>query len=367
MRPFFVRRWIALAIASIAAAATGSHATGRAQSPDGLVLHWDAPERCPDRAQVLARIRAHLPREHRAGDRWFARATIAVDGARYRLELVLRGPASEARRSIDGFDCAALADAAALLVALALDPDSAAPLAADATPSDPPAEHAARADVAVPPPAPRRERQPTAERTRTQPGQGTPPAIDDDEADDAVPHADAGLVLAWDAGAALRFDFGMLPQTPALGVQAQLGLRIEPVRVALGLTWWPPARSAPERYPTASLDAHGLLGDALVCVELVRAGFALSPCVAGELGELTLATHAIRVPVTSEITHAAAGGGLRAEYRLAGSLEASLQALALAPFERARWLLQTARGDVEVFVAAPMAIRIAAGMAYVFE
>jgi hypothetical protein len=133
------------------------------------------------------------------------------------------------------------------------------------------------------------------------------------------------------------------------------------------LTWWLQARSAPERYPTASLDAHGLLGDALVCVEIVRARFALSPCVAGELGELTLATHAIRVPVTSAITHAAAGGGLRAEYRLAGPLEASLQALALAPFERARWLMQTARGDVEVFVAAPVAIRIAAGMAYVFE
>jgi hypothetical protein len=159
----------------------------------------------------------------------------------------------------------------------------------------------------------------------------------------------------------------MLPQAPAVGLQPRLGLQVDRVHIAVGLSLWLEARSTAERYPSATLAGRGLLGDAAVCVELMRAGFTLAPCAAGELGELTLETHAISTPATSSVRYAAAGGGARAGYRITGGLEATIELLALAPFARPRWLVQTGQGDVEVFVAAKVAIRIAAGIAYVFD
>lgn len=101
-----------------------------AASDGELVLSWDAPRECPTRAEVLARAR------ERIGDRPSAHveaaAVITARGQRWRLELTIAG--GTLRREIEGGSCEALADAAALVLAMA----AAEPVAARA--DDPPIE-----------------------------------------------------------------------------------------------------------------------------------------------------------------------------------------------------------------------------------
>jgi hypothetical protein len=94
-------------------------------SPDALV--WTAPSQCPDLARVRSRIeelsgtpQATWP----AGFSVRAEATRAyqVDGGGgWRLSIEFSGPGGSGRRVIDGESCAAVAEAAALHIALGLE------------------------------------------------------------------------------------------------------------------------------------------------------------------------------------------------------------------------------------------------------
>ncbi len=111
-------------------------------APPLLDLTWSAPAECPDRAQVVAHVEA-LVGERRAGQHALSARgrIIAGTSARYRLELLVDPSGSNAAtppRTMAGDDCAKLADAAALVLALDIDPDAGTPR--DATSSAPPAE-----------------------------------------------------------------------------------------------------------------------------------------------------------------------------------------------------------------------------------
>lgn len=91
--------------------------------PAGLELRWDAPPQCPDRAQLLAAIDATLG-EVAAGERRSlrARGRVRVEpGAGFVVRLELDdGHAST--RELRGTSCEELTDAAALVIAMAIDP-----------------------------------------------------------------------------------------------------------------------------------------------------------------------------------------------------------------------------------------------------
>jgi hypothetical protein len=159
----------------------------------------------------------------------------------------------------------------------------------------------------------------------------------------------------------------MLPQTPAVGLQPQLGLSFGRVSVRVGVTLWLDARTSSDSYPSAMLESRGLLGDAAVCAELLSAPLALAPCAVGEFGELVLEARGVSDPGSSAADWAAAGGGLRAGYLVTGGLWVTLDAHVLAPFSRPRWLIRTVHGDAELFTSAPETIRLAIGLSYAFE
>lgn len=120
-------------------------------SDAAIELEWTAPAACPDREDVLARVEALLPAAP-SGDAApvRARATIVADPAGSTLVLDIDGlPTGAGRRELTAADCDELTDAAALLLALAIDP--AAAVAAPEPVTPPPLA------VAAPPtrPAPR--------------------------------------------------------------------------------------------------------------------------------------------------------------------------------------------------------------------
>jgi hypothetical protein len=114
-----------------------------------LDLHWSAPEACPDDASLQARVDALLGTNRAPG----LKAALKVEAQRsgYKLTLYLDGDGIRGSRTLTGSDCAALAEAGAWLVALAIDPGlSLSPALAPAAPAAPEATPAPAQPLPVP-------------------------------------------------------------------------------------------------------------------------------------------------------------------------------------------------------------------------
>jgi hypothetical protein len=107
-------------------------------------VSWEAPRGCPDAARILGEIARLLastePGPHRKRVRASAQPRRTADGG-WRLQLVIRDDSGEtARRTLADRSCAVIADATALIVAIAVDPTiqtTGAPAAAPAAPAPP--------------------------------------------------------------------------------------------------------------------------------------------------------------------------------------------------------------------------------------
>jgi hypothetical protein len=195
----------------------------QAQTTEPITLDWTAPATCPARQAVLAqvyrllggsppsdapkRIKATATIDHPTGDHW---------------QLVLRIESADAvgMRTVRAESCQALAEVAALVVALAFDPIAATERRPPPTP--PPASAPVPSTAPAPPVTP-----PGSAR----PGPTNPPRPGPARAPiEAFPGAHAAL----DAGALARV---------APGIELSPGVALGgAVRVDLGGTYWPPQR-----------------------------------------------------------------------------------------------------------------------------
>jgi hypothetical protein len=92
----------------------------------GLRLEWQAPAACPDGAAVRARVVDLVGAD--AADQAMLTARVAVrsQAAGWAMTLVLVREGGEDRRTLADRDCSALAEAAALVIAVAIDPQAVA-------------------------------------------------------------------------------------------------------------------------------------------------------------------------------------------------------------------------------------------------
>lgn len=101
---------------------------GPAGAPDGdvtgLTLHWDAPAECPEEAHVRDRVGALLGPDAAAADGVVVDGAVSKHGAAYRLTLRVAARGEEGERTLEGATCDEVADAAAFIVAIAIDPDA---------------------------------------------------------------------------------------------------------------------------------------------------------------------------------------------------------------------------------------------------
>lgn len=113
-----------------------------AAPPSFVELEWAAPDRCSSAADVLAAITTQLGENFSSETRIRAAGIMHVAGGMYVLELRYSTEAGGFdERRVEGESCRAATDAAALVLALALDPAKAAP-----PPARPSATAAARPD-----------------------------------------------------------------------------------------------------------------------------------------------------------------------------------------------------------------------------
>lgn len=113
-------------------------------SSPAVELRWRAPASCPDRDAALATIDAllqgHTPAD---GETFTADVTIEAAGDRFRARVAL----GEGERTLEAATCREAADAALLIVAMAVDPRIGAP------PDEPPPEEPALPEPTPPEPA----------------------------------------------------------------------------------------------------------------------------------------------------------------------------------------------------------------------
>jgi len=109
-----------------------------------LTFVWKAPQGCPAEGEVRARVDHVLGASATAHENVDARAIVSTDGEMFRAEIELNSAGQSSSRRMDDVSCDALADAVALIVALAVDPEavakrSATPAPAIVTPAPAPA------------------------------------------------------------------------------------------------------------------------------------------------------------------------------------------------------------------------------------
>jgi hypothetical protein len=271
----------------------------RAEPSGALTLRWNAPIDCPQPANIESEVSALLPpgvELDRARAFEVEIETLAAGG--YRLQL-REASAGESVRVLGS--CAEAAEAAAVLMAMALDAG-------------------ARAPVIAPQPEPNAAEQPAA------------------VAAPAEPALERG---AWTLGAAALGDVGSLPD-PSVGalLSATWSLR------ALRLGWhgrYLPAQSADE-VPSGSSAKIDLYAAALNGAFLWSVGtFAFGPAADLELGYLHGRAEGVPSARGAGTSWAAITGGALAEVRLHPRISLQFGALLGAPLWHPRFALAPSR------------------------
>lgn len=86
-------------------------------------LEWDAPTACPDRVDVLAEVERFVAPEHRLQAAPLrVQAHVTSDEETWVLELVVAAEGGHMQRTLRGDDCKVLASAAALVMAVMVEP-----------------------------------------------------------------------------------------------------------------------------------------------------------------------------------------------------------------------------------------------------
>jgi hypothetical protein len=347
---------------------------GAAQDQPGLMegpidVQWSAPRDCPDREAVLRTLQERMPaREVAVPLR--ARAKVLRHGSGYRLHLELDSPSGRAARTLANAKCEPLAEAAAVLIMLAIETEAASAARAPEPVEAPPPAEDARALTPGASPAPAQG----ASATNTEPparsasvkDQETIVAEESDSLDithDNAPDASSSE-LHLQLSAALRADLGTFPHQPALGVQAQLAARISSLSVGLGLTYWPAREQPSLSYPNARLFGRGLFADLAAGVDISARPIMLTPALNVELGQLDAQAVGIEGPERSRMLWIALGPSLSAAVSLFTDWSIALEVSGLVPAYRTHWLVRTPAGDVPAFDAAPIVLRGALRIGY---
>jgi hypothetical protein len=186
-----------------------------------LALDWDAPAACPDGTSVRTRALAMLEKSSTKAQAAQAEGRIETRAAQHRLTLRIEVDGQIAERKLEADDCEVLAETAAWLIALAIDPSVPPPPAKPAkspavTPSAPEKE-------AQPAPKPKDQSPPSEEAkpATQQPAETSESAVARGPAlQDLAAHALGGVWVAGLAG-------------PMASVGGRLSLRVRGVDVGL--------------------------------------------------------------------------------------------------------------------------------------
>jgi hypothetical protein len=321
-----------------------------------LRLAWTAPASCPGPAGVLARIEsllgAKVPEVLQVP--LVVRGEVQARSHPERFELSLETFQQEQRftREMQAPSCAELTDAAALVLALAIDPHLSERL--DAAGESPPAP------AVEPTPSPPPSAAPPASTTAAPAVRASPPAAG--PAPELAPPPghppSARSTLAFLGAVALVADAGSVAPF-ALGPSVTAGLAYSAFELGLDATWLPRRRSFAESDPDKggdiSLLAFTLRPCGVLRVGPVQGGL----CAALDLGDIGGTGFGTVTRSTRHALWVAAGGALLGRYRLTPVFALQLRGSVSAPLQDIEFSLENV-GVVYVVPAAVARVALSA-------
>lgn len=305
--------------------------------PAALEIEWAAPPECPDADALRERVLGLVELDEAGGATLYVEGTIAASDGTFELRLRTALGELEDERAVRDADCGALVEAAALFVAVSVDPVSQAPTD---TPSDP----EPRIEPTVEP-AP----EPETTRIATVASPPPTPPIEADEPIRAFRGPDAAFVAV-----APQVEFGMLPGVTG-GPRLSLGLQWDRASVAVYGLYGAPRQTDVVLGASglAQVGAAGLMG----CGNPLSGDLRLPLCAVVEGGGVRVASRGLDPPkrVSSPWTAAGARVGVERRWDRVG-LFSSVETL--VPVVRTDVLL----GDVSAFTTWAVSLRLVLGV-----
>ena len=344
-RPFRLRS-VAFGIASTAVSLALLAGRAGASDPSPFALEWQGPAECQAAPRVRSGVKKLLGGGGGRDASLVARARVERVGKRWRLVLATERGGRSAVRELDAESCDAAADAAAVILALLLDPargveaeeedrDAAAP---------PPADAGGERDGA-------RASEPRAAPPAPPPPSPPPPS---------PPLEDAGEPGASPLSlfAAAVTDTGTLPRT-GFGVAGGLGLGGERLRLEATVAYWPSVSKLLDAR-AGSGGSFTLFSGTLRACALVEAGaFSFGPCAGGGLVRMRAEAYGVTTPIAATPVWGVFVADAVARVRISPYLSPRLSAGAAVPFSRPVFEVE---GLGPVHQPAAIALQIAAGL-----
>jgi hypothetical protein len=348
----------ALGTAALLAApvAPGLDGEARAAAPPGpAALTWDAPAACPAAEVVLGNVERIVAAPGRAQASVAATAHVlaAPDGS-WQASLLLEIRGTRTERRFEAESCDALAAAAALIIALAVEVQE--------EPTEPPPLSAPAGDPSSPSSEGRR---PELGSRRTD--AEAPPSLRATGAT-SVPREDRSRLYVMTDGI---IDWGTVPQSPAVGVEAGLGSRWRDGSRRGGVLGT--VSFFPSHRLTSDSEAAGVYGDFWMvdvagrgCLGLAVSRFEIGPCIGLELDAMHASSFGGGPTLLASSTQVwgALLGSVTASWNVSGTLEVLLRTDLAVPNLRRSWGLEY--NDAEVYKVSSFSLRGALGIASSF-
>jgi hypothetical protein len=322
-----------------------------------VLLTWSGPGDCPSGERVVARVEQLLSRAKRVGMPLVAEATIAAEGDGYRLDLSTEHGEKRLRRTVHAEACEELADAAALILALWIDPSllTEQNQMAEQNRSEGAAEPATR------PSGPTRavsEQNRIAEQNRSE---GAAEPTTRPSAPTRAPHrADpSARRLHWRVNAGPVVDFGSLP-TLAPGLEMGGGVEVGRLAATLSSQWFPYSRRQIADEPPKGGTFSLLTAMGRVCYQPLER-FALAGCAGAELGVLRAEGYGTALDDERSIFWASAGPGFEVLLPVSGKVSVRGAGDVLFALQRPNFLLQNV-GSESVYEPEAASLRLAVGL-----
>lgn len=305
--------------------------TAPAHAQDRLALTWTAPEGCPDDAMVRAEVVRLLGGAIPAGEPVAAEGTTEATAGAFRLTLRTRMNDADGERVLEAAACGELADAAALIVALMIDPEAVA--------EAPSAEPGPEPEPELPDTRERRLEVRTELATPDGPAEPEPepaPEPEPEPAPEPEPETLAGF-LALGGG----LDVGSVPGVSGwLWLEGGFGIPILDGRLRVGAVLPQPAGTE-----TRGADIYAFSVDARACLHPFEGVRGLAACGGLMLAVAVAEGFGFSASETGSGTYAGAMLGLEAEWRPVDGFGIGLDATLVVPFPP--YLEFAARGDEE--------------------
>lgn len=297
-------RWAA-SISSVGSVWLASVPGAAAAPPARVAIEWTAPEGCATREDVEHRVAALLAGSSTVPEGLVIRAHVAHTAAVWSVTLETQQGARTGKREIRAESCEALADAAALVVAMSIDPDTVLQNRSAATapePTPPPAS---------PPPPPPRPRPP--------PPAPTGPAHRTANAPDRHHQKAHREPEHWAVGIAAAVDLGRLPR-PAFGEEARVAALWGHLRAELGASVWVPQDARIAGHPGAGGHFRLVAGRARGCYRFGEHALDVAGCAGADLSWISAEGLGVRTPARGNQWLVSPALGVELEWRAFGPI-----------------------------------------------